>query len=84
MPDDLEYTADDVAQAEARLPPRVVAQLRELGREHSPPIGWEARVLSSAVPPRSTWLRDIAWAIVAGVVIGALVSIAIAWLGGWL
>jgi len=63
---------------------RVVAALVRLGHEYEPPLGWDARVLSSTVPPRRSWVRDVAWAIVAGVIGGALVVVAIAWHGGWL
>ncbi len=79
-----DYTEADVDAAWAATPPRIVAALQRLGIEHEPPIGWEARVLSSTVPPRGTWLRDLAWSVLAGLILGGLVSLAIAWIGGWL
>lgn len=90
LPNDLdtEYAAADVARADAALPPRVVSHLRLLGREHEPQSDWQARVFREIDHAGHVrWreiARDIAWAVVAGVVLGMLVAAAIAWLGGWL
>jgi hypothetical protein len=50
---------------------RIEAALARLGEEHEPPVGWEARVLAAAAPPRKRpW-----WVFAAGPALVAAIAI---------
>lgn len=55
---------------------RIEAALAELGAEHEPPEGWEARVLAQTVP-QNWWRHLLRWQVAAVVVAAAVIVVVI-------
>lgn len=85
LEDDYTEAAAEQAAADASI---VVRRLRLLGLEYDSPPDWQARMLREIDHARHRrWrnvARDIAWAVVGGLICGVLVAAVIAWLGGLL
>lgn len=68
-----DHTPNDVDDRRAFA--RIEQALSELGADHSPPAGWEARVLAASEPaPKPWWQRWQSWVIPGG---SAAVAIAV-------
>lgn len=81
---DTEYTAAEVAQAEAATP-RLIPVLRSLGSEHEPRPDWQQRVFATVDgEDRRDRLSDYVKGALIGVVFGGVLAVIVAYLAGWL